>query len=296
MGIHTISHLDIRDKHTLLTSKINSICMRQVARFCLENYTQRDFEYLYSRSALLKIRGICMFEINKNFDRKLTFELKSVIRYFKSKKKTIYLDVRDSANHDLILGLLPFADAIKIKYEYLTDQEKLASLLERTLKLNIPVIVYFKTTTLHDFIDLYESSNWHYPNLYKVVDIEKINPSDIVRVLADKSIFLLDCPICVAEKLGVRTCTSGILDVYMNVYKTGRKLKFEEVNQYEQAKFFKKSGFCNKCICGGRCLGNRLDTVSPNILLRNEEVYSSAADIFEQFYISKTSTKASESP
>ena len=90
MSIHTISHLDIRDKHTLLTSKINSICMRQVARFCLENYTQRDFEYLYSRSTLLKIRGICMFEINKNFDRKLTFELKSVIKYCKSKKKTIY--------------------------------------------------------------------------------------------------------------------------------------------------------------------------------------------------------------
>lgn len=270
--------------------------MRQVARFCLENFTHRDFEYLYSRSALLKIRGICMFEINKNFNRKLVFELKSAIKYFKSKKKTVYLDVRDSTNHDLILGLLPFVDAIKIKYEYLIDQEKLTELLEKTLKLNIPVIVYFRTTTLHDFIDLYESSNWHYSNLYKVVDIEKINPSDIVRVLADKNIFLLDCPICVAEKLGVRTCTSGILDIYMNVYKTGKKLKFEEVSQYEQAKFFKKSEFCNKCICGGRCLGNRLETVSPNILFRNKETYSSATDIFEQFYINKTPTKASESP
>ena len=269
--------------------------MRQVARFCLENYTQRDFEQLHSRSALLKLHSTCMFEINRDFDKKNTFELKTLMHHFKSKKKHIYLDVRDSSNHEIVLELLPYAEAIKIKYEYLRDREKLAELLGKAAKLDIPVILYFKTDTLHSFLNLYESSNWHYPNLFKVIDIEKIDPSGITRVLSDSSIYLLDCPICVAEKLDVRTCTSGVLDIYMNIYKTGKKLKFEEVSQVEQAKFFKKSGFCNNCICGCRCLGSRFDTVSPSILTRNKEVYSSAADIFEQFYLDKKATEGSKS-
>lgn len=271
----------------------NLICMRQVARFCLDDFTQRDFEYLYTRAALLKIRSTCMFVVNRSFNKKFVFELKSLMNHYRLKKKHIYLDVRDSSNHETVLNLLQYVDAIKIRYEYVQDSNNLMELLEKTNKLNIPVILYFKAATLHEFIDLYETSKWCYPNLFKVIDIERINPSDIVRVLADKSIYLLDCPICVAEKLGVRTCTSGILDIYINIYKTGKKLRFEEVSQVEQAKFFKKSSFCNNCICGCRCLGNRLETVSPNILFRNKESYSSAADIFEQFYIERTTCKNS---
>ena len=265
--------------------------MRQVARFCLENLTQNDFKQFYTRSALLKLRSRCMLVVNRDFDRRNAFELKSLIHYLKSKKKHIYLDVRDSEHHEIVLELLQYVEAVKIKYEYLRDSKKLAELLGRAAKLGIPVILYFKTATLHDFLDLYESSNWHYSNLFKVIDIEKIDPSEITRRISDSSIYLLDCPICVAEKLGVKTCTSGVLDIYMNVYKTGKKLKFEEVSQVEQARFFKKSGFCNNCICGCRCLGNRLDTVSPDILVRNKEMYSSAADIFEQFYVDKETTE-----
>ena len=269
--------------------------MRQIARFCLENLTQNDFKQFYTRSALLKLRSRCMLVVNRDFDRRNTFELKSLIHYLKSKKKHVYLDVRDSEHHEIVLELLQYVEAIKIKYEYLRDSKRLAELLGRAAKLDIPVILYFKTATLHDFLDLYESSNWHYSNLFKVIDIERIDPSEITRRISDSSIYLLDCPICVAEKLDVKTCTSGVLDIYMNIYKTGKKLKFEEVSQVEQARFFKKSGFCNNCVCGCRCLGNRLDTVSPDILVRNKEMYSSAADIFEQFYVNKETTEEPKS-
>ena len=261
--------------------------MRQVVRFCLEGFNKRDFEAMYGRSVLLKLRKICVFEINKNFDRKLSFELKSFMKYLKEKNRISCLDVRDAANHNLILELLPYVTAVKVKYEYLRDHEALLELLEKSSKLSVPVMVYFKTDNLHDFIDLYSSSNWHYKNLFKVVDVGKVDPSSITRVLNDSSIFLLDCPICVTNKLGVRSCTSGILDIYMNIYKTGKRIKFEDVDQAKEADFFKKSNFCRDCICGGRCLGNRLDTVAPSLPIRNEGMYSSVTDIFEQYYLEK---------
>ena len=265
--------------------------MRQVTRFRLKDFTDRDFESLYSRSALLKLRRICVLEIDRDFNKKLTFTLKAYISYLKSKKKVVCLDVRDAENHKLLLELLPYVVAVKVKYEYLNDREKLLELLEKSNKIPVPVMLYFKTDNLHDFVDLYSASSWHYPNIFKVIDIGKVNPLSITRVINDKSIFLLDCPLCVANKLGVRSCTSGVLDIYMNVYKTGKKLKFEEVSQAKEADFFKKSSFCKNCICGGRCLGNRLDTVAPSLPIRNEGMYSSVADIFEQYYLSREDQK-----
>lgn len=268
--------------------------MRQVTRFRLKDFTDRDFESLYSRSVLLKLRRICVLEIDRDFNKKLTFTLKAYISYLKSKKKVVCLDVRDAENHKLLLELLPYVVAVKIKYEYLNDREKLLELLEKSSKIPVPVMLYFKTDNLHDFIDLYGTSAWHYPNLFKVIDIGKVNPLSITRVINDKSIFLLDCPLCVANKLGVRSCTSGVLDIYMNVYKTGKKLKFEEVSQAKEADFFKKSSFCKNCICGGRCLGNRLDTVAPSLPIRNEGMYSSVTDIFEQYYLSREDQKVDQ--
>lgn len=261
--------------------------MRQVIRFCLRDFNDRDFALLYGRSTLLKLRRVCLFEIDKNFDKKLAFTLKAYMSYLKSKKRIVCVDARDADNHKLFLELLPYINAMKVKYEYLNDRERLLELLEKASKIPVPVMIYFKTENLHDLIDLYSSSAWHYPNLFKVVDIGKIDPLSITRIINDRSIFLLDCPLCVANKLGVRSCTSGVLDIYMNVYKTGRKLKFEEVSQVKEADFFKKSGFCKNCVCGGRCLGNRLDTVAPSLPIRNEGMYSSVTDIFEQYYSDK---------
>ena len=239
--------------------------MRQVTRFRLKDFTDRDFASLYGRSVLLKLRRICVFEIDEDFNKKLAFTLKAYISYLKSKKKIVCLDVRDANNHELLLELLPYVVAVKVKYEYLSDHEKLLELLEKSSTIPVPVMLYFKTDNLHDFINLYSTSTWHYTNLFKVIDIGKVNPLSITRAINDKSIFLLDCPLCVSNKLGVRSCTSGVLDIYMNVYKTGKKLKFEEVSQVKEADFFKKSSFCKNCICGGRCLGNRLDTVAPSL-------------------------------
>ena len=274
--------------------KINSICMRQVIRFCFKDFNDRDFASLYSRSTLLKLRRVCMFEIDKNFDKRLQFTLKAYMSYLKSKKRIICVDARDADNHKLFLELLPYIHAIKVKYEYLNDRERLLELLEKASRIPVPVMIYFKTENLHDLLDLYSSSVWHYPNLFKVVDIGRIDPLSITRVINDKSIFLLDCPLCVANKLGVRSCTSGVLDIYMNVYKTGKKLKFEEVSQVKEADFFKKSSFCKNCICGGRCLGNRLDTVAPSLPVRNEGMYSSVTDIFEQYYLSRKDQKINQ--
>ena len=97
--------------------------MRQVARFCLENLTQNDFKQFYTRSALLKLRSRCMLVVNRDFDRRNAFELKSLIHYLKSKKKHIYLDVRDSEHHEIVLELLQYVEAVKIKYEYLRDSK-----------------------------------------------------------------------------------------------------------------------------------------------------------------------------
>lgn len=265
--------------------------MRQVTRFRLKDFTDRDFASLYGRSVLLKLRRICVFEIDKDFNKKLAFTLKAYISYLKSKKKIVCLDVRDANNHELLLELLPYVVAVKVKYEYLSDHEKLLELLEKSSKIPIPVMLYFKTDNLHDFINLYSISTWHYTNLFKVIDIGKVNPLSITRAINDKSIFLLDCPLCVSNKLGVRSCTSGVLDIYMNIYKTGKKLKFEEVSQVKEADFFKKSSFCKNCICGGRCLGNRLDTVAPSLPVRNEGIYSSVTDIFEQYYLDRKNQK-----
>ena len=274
--------------------EIDSICMRQVTRFRLKDFTDRDFESLYSRSVLLKLRRICVLEIDRDFNKKLAFTLKAYISYLKSKKKIVCLDVRDAENHKLLLELLPYVVAVKVKYEYLNDREKLLELLEKSNKIPVPVMLDFKTANLHDFVDLYSASSWHYPNIFKVIDIGKVNPLSITRVINDKRIFLLDCPLCVANKLGVRSCTSGVLDIYMNIYKTGKKLKFEEVSQAKEADFFRKSSFCKNCICGGRCLGNRLDTVAPSLPIRNEGMYSSVTDIFEQYYLSREDQKVDQ--
>lgn len=224
-----------------------------------------------------------MFRIDENFNSENLFYLKTTLQFFKSRKKSICLDIRDAKHHNIILELIEFADAIKVKYEYVKDRHKLSELLQKASKLNIPVILYLKTSNLRDFIELYRSSECCYPNMFKVVNIEKISPLDIVGVIHDESVYLLDCPICVADKLGVQSCTSGILDIFMKVRKVGRKIKFEEVNQAEQANFFKKSQFCRNCICGCRCLGNKLDTVTPNVITRNESMYASATEIFEQY-------------
>ena len=50
--------------------------MRQVIRFCLKDFNDRDFASLYNRSTLLKLRKICVFEIDRNFDRKLQLKKK----------------------------------------------------------------------------------------------------------------------------------------------------------------------------------------------------------------------------
>ena len=96
--------------------------MRQVIRFCLKDFNDRDFASLYNRSTLLKLRKICVFEIDRNFDRKLQFTLKAYMSYLKSKKRIICVDARDADNHKLFLELLPYIHAIKVKYEYLNDQ------------------------------------------------------------------------------------------------------------------------------------------------------------------------------